>query len=61
MDQKPKTLGTLKILSKNQSFSKPIKWHLYNYEDYLWTKFQLNLTLLTGVFVPNPPSVQKNK
>ena len=36
------------------SFLKSFKWHLYNYEDYLWSKFQLNLTLLTGVIAPNP-------
>ena len=42
---KTQTLGTVKILCKNLSFSKSFKWHLHNYEDYPWSKFQLNLTL----------------
>ena len=29
--------------------------NLYNYEDYLWPKFQLNLTLFTKVIAPKPP------
>ena len=36
-------------------FSKFFKWHLYKYEDFLWLKFQLSLTLFTGVIAPNPP------
>ena len=41
---------------KNLSFSKSLIWRLYNYEDYLWSKFQLNLTLFTRVIAPkNPP------
>ena len=49
LHQALKTLGTLKILCKNLSFSKSFKWHLWNYEDYLWSKFQLKLKLFTGV------------
>ena len=29
-------------------------FHLYNYEDYSWSKFQLNMTLFPGVIAPKP-------
>ena len=35
-------------------FSKFFKWHLYNYEDCLWSKFQFNLTFFTGFIALNP-------
>ena len=42
---------------KNSSFSKSFKWHFYNYEDYLWPNFQLNMTLFTGVIALKPPKI----
>ena len=42
---------------KNSSFSKSFKCYLYNYEDYLWPKSQLNLTLLSGVKAPKLPKM----
>ena len=42
----------MSYLCKNWSFSKCFTWYLYNYETYLWSKFQLNLTLFTGVVAP---------
>ena len=51
----------VKTLCKNSSFSKSFKWHLYDYEDYLWSKFHLNLTLFTGVIAPNPPPSPKKE
>ena len=42
---------------KNSTFSKSFKWNLHNYEDYLWPKFQLNLTLFTKVIAPKPPKM----
>ena len=44
----------MSCLCKNLRFSKFFKWHLYNYEDCLWSKFQLNLTFFTGVIALNP-------
>ena len=55
--QKKQTLGTVKILGRNSSFSKSFKWHLYNYKDYLWLKFQVYLTLFTGVIAPKPTKI----
>ena len=51
------TKNSVKIFCKNLSFLKSFKWHLYNYEDYLWSKFQLNLMLFTGVIAPKPPKM----
>ena len=39
-------------LSYVLSFSNRFKRHFPNYGDYLWSTFQLNLTLLTGVVAP---------
>ena len=50
-------LGTVKTLCKSLSFSKSFDWNLCNYENCLWSKFQLNLTLLTGVIAPKPPKM----
>ena len=54
----PKTqiLGASCLCLKS-SFSRGFKRHLYNDEDYLCSKFQLNLTFFTGVIVPHraPP------
>ena len=49
-------IQTLDPSCKNLIFPKNLEWHLYNYEDYLWSKFQLNLTLFTGVITPSPPT-----
>ena len=55
----PKTqiLGASCLCLKS-SFSRGFKRHLYNDEGYLCSKFQLNLTFLTGVIAPHraPPS-----
>ena len=48
--RKAQTLGT-SCLCKNSIFSKCFKRHLYNYENYLWAKYQLNLTFFTRGFL----------
>ena len=52
---KTQTSGT-SCLFKNWSFSRCFEWHLDNYEDYLWSKFQLYLTLFTRVIASKSPS-----
>ena len=52
--------GEKPVSVKIRVFQKFFKWHLCNYENYLWSKicsffFHLNLTLLTGVFTPDTP------
>ena len=56
---KTQTLSTVKILCKNLSFLKSFKWHLYNYEDYMWSKYQLSLMLFTGVIPPKRPKMDQ--
>ena len=55
LDQKLKLWVLWKILYTNVSFLKSFKSHLYNYEDYLWSKLQLSLTFFTGLLPPNLP------
>ena len=52
----PKTqiLGT-SFLCEYLKFSKFFELCLYNYEDTLWSKFQLNLTWFTEFVAPDPP------
>ena len=52
------TLGT-SCICKYLSFSKYFKWRLYSNEEYLWPKFQLNLTLSAGFISPKPPKIDQ--
>ena len=44
-------------LCKNSSFPKYLRQYLYNYEDYLWSEFQVNLMLFTGVIALKPTTM----
>ena len=49
----------ISCLCKNLSFPKCLKQYLYNYKDYLWSEFQLNLMLLVGVIAPKHTKIGK--
>ena len=46
---------------KNLSSSKCFKWHLYNYENNLWPKVQLNQSLFTGGIAHKNPKMDPNR
>ena len=42
---------------KNLKISKRVIYFVDTYQDYLWSKCQLNRTFFTGVIVPKPPKL----
>ena len=41
-------------ICKNSYFSKCFNYYLHNYYDYLWSEFQFNMMLFTGIIASNP-------
>ena len=58
---KNSNFGYIPCLCKISSFSKCFKWHLCNYENYLWSEFQLNLMLFFGSIALTPPLLAHSK
>lgn len=56
MDQEVQTWGT-SCGQKNLSFSECFLWHLCNYQEYLWLKFQLNWSLFVWFIAPKSPKM----